>query len=314
MKIYSSYTPNVISLKLFAILLLICCISTGVNAQTQNKTYLNYIDKFKDEAIRQQKKYKIPASITLAQGLLESGAGNGKLAKLSNNHFGIKCHGVWQGEKVYHDDDEQGECFRKYDDPFQSYEDHSLFLLKPRYADLFSLCPTDYKGWARGLKKAGYAEDPAYPQKLINLIERYELYKYDNYSRKDVSPILSNNINSGFSGSRPIYISNGLYYIIGNTGDTFKSLAKEFDVSRRKLIKYNDLYKNYNIKAGDIIYLEKKRNKGTKEHRFHTTAQGESLYSISQKYGIRLKSIFKMNPEYESYTTLKVGDVVILRK
>lgn len=317
---YMKYISNIAATLLAAIIFISCGTSqqtsykSNATITTARDSYEAYVLTYYPIAVEQMHRHKIPASITLAQGLLESGAGKSELTRKSNNHFGIKASSGWNGRTTSSMDNGRMCKFRSYDSARESYEDHSLFLLKPRYADLFSLSPTDYKGWARGLKKAGYAEDPAYPQKLINLIERYELYKYDNYSRKDVSPILSNNINSGFSGSRPIYISNGLYYIIGNTGDTFKSLAKEFDVSRRKLIKYNDLYKNYNIKAGDIIYLEKKRNKGTKEHRFHTTAQGESLYSISQKYGIRLKSIFKMNPEYESYTTLKVGDVVILRK
>jgi LysM repeat protein len=203
--------------------------------------------------------------------------------------------------------------FRVYNSARESYEDHSQFLKKERYAALFKLSPTDYKGWARGLKKAGYAEDPAYPQKLINLIERYNLQEYDHYSKKDVSPLLAGSAINDYAGIRPIYRSSGLLYIIANTGDTFKSLSNEFGISRRKLIKYNDLYKEYNRKAGDIIYLEKKNNKATKEYRFHTTANGESLYSISQKYGIKLKKLYKMNPEYENYTRLKVGDVINLR-
>lgn len=203
--------------------------------------------------------------------------------------------------------------FRVYDDPRDSYEDHSMFLVgRTRYASLFKLKKTDYEGWAKGLKKAGYAEDPAYPQKLISLIERYELYKYDQMSSKDIKNCLQNsntNINSAYT----IFISSGLPYIVANNGDTFKSLSKAIGISRRKLIKYNDLYKDYPIKAGDILYLEKKHNKALKPHEFHTTVAGESLHSISQKYGIKLKKLYKMNPEFKSYAKLKIGDIVRLR-
>ena len=138
-----------------------------------------YIDKYKDEAIYQMKKYKIPASITLAQGILESGDGNSELAKKSNNHFGIKCHSYWQGERVYHDDDKKDECFRKYNKVRDSYDDHSEFLLRPRYAALFEYALTDYKSWAKGLKKAGYATNPNYAKHLIKIIEENELHKLD---------------------------------------------------------------------------------------------------------------------------------------
>ena len=276
-------------------------------------TYEKYILTYYPIAVEQMHRHNIPASITLAQGLLESGAGGSTLTRNSNNHFGIKASSGWRGKTTSHMDNGKMCKFRVYDSARESYEDHSQFLKKERYAALFKLSPTDYKGWARGLKKAGYAEDPAYPQKLINLIERYNLQEYDHYSKKDVSPLLAGSATNDYAGTRPIYRSSGLLYIIANTGDTFKSLSNEFGISRRKLIKYNDLYKEYNLKAGDIIYLEKKNNKATKEYRFHTTANGESLYSISQKYGIKLKKLYKMNPEYENYTRLKVGDVINLR-
>ena len=308
MKIYSSYTPNAISLKLFAILLLICCISTGVNAQTQNKTYLNYIDKFKDEAIRQQKKYKIPASITLAQGLLESGAGNGKLAKLSNNHFGIKCHGVWQGEKVYHDDDEQGECFRKYDDPFQSYEDHSLFLTsRPRYAELFLLDVTDYKGWANGLKKCGYATDKAYASKLIGIIELYNLNLYDKEALKKQEK-------KRFVAKRHTpFLSWGMLYVEAHEGDTFEAIGKEFGIKARRLAKYNELPKEAVLAKGTIIYLEEKNKYSQKGYKYHTIKEGESLHSIAQKYGMKLSSIYSLNDITSSYTPT-IGDRLKLNR
>lgn len=286
--------------------------SSVTDVSKARDAYERYVLTYYPLAVEQMEKYKIPASITLAQGLLESGAGNSTLTKKSNNHFGIKADKSWNGPKTTARDNGRNCYFRVYDHPRGSYEDHSLFLAgRTRYASLFKLKITDYEGWAKGLKKAGYAEDPAYPQKLISLIERYELYKYDYYSSKDFLKLDINYAES--TGNHPIYRSNELLYIVANTGDTFKSLAKEIGVSRRKLIKYNDLYKDYPLKAGDVIYLEKKHSKALKPYKFHTTGQGESLHSIAQKYGIRLKKLFKMNPQFETYATLKVGDIVRLR-
>lgn len=279
-----------------------------------SNSYERYILTYYPLAVEQMERHNIPASITLAQGLLESGAGNSTLTKKSNNHFGIKADSNWKGKRTSSMDNGRKCYFRVYDDPRDSYEDHSQFLVgRSRYASLFKLKETDYKGWAKGLKKAGYAEDPAYPQKLINLIERYELYKYDQLSSKDFKNVQHSGGAVSFGGTRPIYRSSELLYIIANTGDTFKSLAKEVGVSRRKLIRYNDLYKDYPIKAGDIIYLEKKHNKALKPNEFHTTADGESLHSIAQKYGIKLKKLYKMNPEFKSYAKLKIGDIIRLR-
>ena len=143
-----------------------------------NQRYQQYINQYKDIAIEQMLKWKIPASITLAQGLFESGAGQSELAMKGNNHFGIKCNG-WDGRKVYHDDDARNECFRAYNNAFESYEDHSRFLVgSKRYASLFSLKTTDYKGWAKGLKTAGYATSPSYAEALIRIIEMYNLYQF----------------------------------------------------------------------------------------------------------------------------------------
>ena len=295
--------------------------STGSSSQTnRNYTYEQYIETYYPIAVEQMERHRIPASITLAQGLLESGAGNSSLTKKSNNHFGIKADKNWNGRKTTSPDNGRNCYFRVYDSARESYEDHSQFLVtRERYAFLFQLDQDDYKGWAKGLKKAGYAEDPNYPTKLINIIERYELHKYDKYSSKSITAKSNSNVSSNYaifvtgSGMRQMFIANGLPYVIGNTGDTFKSLSKETGVSRRKLIKYNDLYKDYNIKAGDIIYLEKKNSKADKKYKFHTTSNGESLYSISQKYGIRLKKLLNMNPQFKEYAKLKVGDIIRLR-
>ena len=290
-------------LKLFLIFI-ICCLT--LQAQTRNKQYEAYIKKYRELAVEEMKKYHIPASITLAQGLLESGAGQSALARKSNNHFGIKCGSDWYGKTVSHDDDARGECFRAYKHPKDSYEDHSKFLAgRPRYASLFKLNMTDYKGWARGLKKAGYATNPRYADQLIGIIELYELYKYDD---KNYLKWLKKNPNP-----HQTYIANDLLYIVVRAGDSWKSISQEFDISQKKLRKYNDLYKGYALQVGDILYLEKKNKKADKEHIVHVLRAGESMYSISQKYGIRLKNLYKLNKMDEDDPAPQVGTILRLR-
>ncbi len=284
------------------------------NISQARDDYERYVLTYYPIAVEQMTRHNIPASITLAQGLLESGAGKSKLSRSSNNHFGIKADKNWTGKRTSSLDNGKLCYFRKYDNVRDSYEDHSSFLVnRQRYASLFKLKKTDYKGWAKGLKKAGYAEDPAYPTKLISLIERYELYRYDSYTMKDIKKSSGVALETHEEKySRTIYKANGLLYIIGDTGDTFKSLSKEFGTSQSKLIKYNDLYKGYNIKAGDIIYLEEKNSKTDKQYPTHTVNAGESMHYISQKYGIKLDKLYKNNPEYIE-KSIKSGDIIRLR-
>ena len=290
-------------LKLFLILIISCL---TLQAQTRNKQYEDYIKKYRELAVEEMKKYHIPASITLAQGLLESGAGQSTLARKSNNHFGIKCGSDWRGKTVSHDDDARGECFRAYKHPKESYEDHSKFLAgRSRYASLFKLKITDYKGWARGLKKAGYATNPRYADQLIGIIELYELHKYDE---KNYLKWIKKNPNP-----HQTYIANDLLYIVVRAGDSWKSISKEFDISQKKLRKYNDLYKGYALQVGDILYLEKKNKKADKEHIVHVLRAGESMYSVSQKYGIRLKNLYKMNKMAADDPAPEVGTILRLR-
>ena len=265
-------------------------------------------------------KFGIPASITLAQGLLESGAGKSKLATEANNHFGIKADSRWNGETYTSFDNGNWHKFRVYRNARTSYEDHSLFLAgNSRYDALFRLERTDYKGWAKGLKNAYYAEDREYDKKLISIIERYNLHEYDRYTLADTKKRVrkenkeSNSKLNVTNTPKEILKANGLPYVFARTGDTYASLSKELGISKRKIRKYNDLYKEHQFKEGDIVYLESKNNKATKGHQFHTTKRGESLHRISQIYGIKLKALYKLNPQYENYTTLKVGDVVRLR-
>ena len=273
--------------------------AVGVQAQRRNARYVEYINKYSDLAVEQMKLHKIPASITLAQGLLESGAGNSQLARKSNNHFGIKCGGSWRGRSVRHDDH-----------PRESYEDHSDFLKRgARYAFLFKLDITDYKGWARGLKKAGYATDPSYANRLITIIEDYDLYKYDSkgvYSERKLRK------NPWLLSPHPVYIANDIAYIVARSGDTFKDLGKEFDISWKKLVKYNDLQRDYTLVAGDIIYLKSKKKKASKPHTVYIVKDGDSMHAISQKYGIRLKNLYKMNRKDGEYIP-EVGDRLRLR-
>ena len=193
----------------------------------------DYVKFYSNIAMDEMIQFGIPASITLAQGILESGAGKGRLAVQANNHFGIKCHD-WNGKKIYHDDDEEQECFRKYDNPEYSYRDHSLFLTnRGRYSFLFDLIKDDYKQWARGLKKAGYATDPKYPQKLIDLIQRYQLYKYDNIVLK--------------KKNKPYKVKKG---------DTLFSISEKFNMPIDAIIELNDL-KGNNLSIGQVIMIKK---------------------------------------------------------
>jgi LysM repeat protein len=288
---------------------------TTAGAQMRwNQRYQQYIDQYKDIAIEEMKKWGIPASITLAQGIFESGAGQSELALKGNNHFGIKCHG-WQGRTIYHDDDRRGECFRAYSSPYESYEDHSRFLVNgQRYRSLFSLKKTDYQGWARGLKAAGYATNPRYANQLIELIQLYRLYEYDK--AKDYDHFLSEHTKDKPVQGRqlhPIKMYNKNYYVYARRGDTFRLLGEETGISYRKLAKYNERSKNDPLHEGEIIWLKKKQKRAPKDYKKHLyyVRQGDSMYSIAQKYGIRVKSLYKLNrlrPDYE----LHIGDALRL--
>lgn len=286
--------------------------AASMQAQRRNARYNEYIKQYAPLAVEQMKRHKIPASITLAQGLLESGAGHSELARKSNNHFGIKCGGGWRGRTVRHDDDARNECFRAYRNPMDSYEDHSLFLRRgARYAFLFNLKITDYRGWARGLKKAGYATDPSYANRLITIIEDYELYKYDNQGtvrnwEKQVKK------KPWLARPHQVFIASDIAYVVARDGDTFQVLGKEFDISWKKLVKYNDLHKEYTLEEGDVIYLKEKKKKAAKPYTVYVVRDGDSMHSISQKYGIRLKNLYKMNRKEADYVP-EVGDRLRLR-
>ena len=296
---------------IFSFLCMFVAFQTAISqTMTWNQRYQNYFDKYKDVAVEQMLKYRIPASITLAQGVLESAAGNSELATKANNHFGIKCNG-WTGRKSYHDDDARNECFRAYDSVYESYQDHSVFLTtSKRYSNLFQLKLTDYKGWARGLKACGYATSPTYATKLIEIIELYKLYQYD--TAKHFDKFQAQQVKGG--ESRQIYAFNKNYYLKARRGDTFRSLAKEVDISYRKLARYNERDKNDVLEEGEIVWLKKKQNKAPKNYkgRLHYVKNGESIYSISQLYGIKLKKLYKLNDLPPTYQ-IRVGDALRVR-
>ncbi len=232
-------------------------------------------------AIREMHRAGVPASITMAQGILESSDGNSRLARLGNNHFGIKCKSDWKGKSMLADDDAPDECFRAYDSPEESYKDHSQFLRSNwRYHELFELDITDYKGWAKGLRKAGYATNKSYHTILINLIERHELYKLDLMSPEPLA-------------TKPLVLQNDVPVVYAEKDETLESIADENDLSNRQIYKYNDLQKGQSIKEGDIVYLKPKRRRGSEK--YHTLKEGETMYMISQQYGIKLKHLYRRN-------------------
>lgn len=290
-----------------------------------------YILTYKDIAIEKMEEYRIPASITLAQGILESGIGNSELARKANNHFGIKCHKGWTGKTFHMDDDARDECFRKYKNPEESYRDHSLFLTtRDRYADLFTLDITDYKGWARGLKKAGYATNPRYPQLLIRIIEENQLYAFDKGGVPQIAS--SEKITGGSTAAgkppavikaadyelveiwetgRKVYINNGVKFVFARAGDSFSDIAYDFEIYSWQIPKYNDLGKNAVLHEGQMIYIEKKKRKNKHVHT-HTVSSGESMHDIAQRYGIQLAQLYRKNNIPEGINA-EAGKVLKLR-
>ena len=280
-------------IRILLTLILFLSFSGLANGQKKDNHFISFIEKYSDLSIYHMNRYKIPASVTLAQALLESNAGRSHLAKEGNNHFGIKCSN-WDGPGIYKDDDAPNECFRKYKNTKESYEDRSKFLTeRSRYAILFSLKLEDYKGWAAGLQACGYATDKLYATKLINLIELYELQRYDS--------------------KRNIYKISNLSYIVASDGDSFRSIASNLGRKEKDLIKYNEYPDNYRLRTGDIVYLQKKKVKADKPYYEHIVQPGESLHSISQKYGIRVLSLHKMNKKAGQTFSLTEGDIIRLR-
>jgi LysM repeat protein len=268
--------------------------------QAQKQTPTQYIDRYKELAVIEMHRSGVPASITLSQGVLESSSGNSRLAKFANNHFGIKCKGNWTGKTIYANDDAPDECFRAYGSVLESYKDHSDFLRKNwRYHELFELKITDYKGWCHGLRKAGYATNPQYGKILINLIERYELYQYDTQK------LLQNETPE--EGKK----INGVPVKITIKEETVRSIAEDNYLKDKHIRKWNDLPKDEEIKAGEVVYLKPKRRRGSEDK--HIVTKTDNMRGISQTYGIKLKHLYKKN-RMETGTEPKVGEVLYMQK
>ncbi len=296
-------------------------------AAAQKQTRAAYIARYADIAVREMKATGIPASITLAQGCLESGDGNSTLATQANNHFGIKCHG-WKGKTVRHTDDAPDECFRSYDSAEASFRDHSDFLrYRDRYATLFNLEPTDYKGWAYGLQKAGYATAQTYAASLIRIIEDYELYLYDQLdesAREALPPTPSEAEFSIKLKQLPGYVyqiplnrelrtTNGVTYIVALEGDTYAQLAREYNLFKRELLRFNDLKREAPIHAGERVYINAKKNESAPHLDKHVVEAGETLRDLSQRYAVKLKKLYRYNA-MEPGTEPEPGTILNLRK
>lgn len=320
--------------KLLIILAILCQQLYG-----QSMTYREYIDKYSGLAVAEMIKYRIPASITLAQGLLESGAGTSELAVNANNHFGIKCQQAWGGKTYRMDDDEKDECFRKYDSPEDSYRDHSLFLTtRDRYAFLFDLDMLDYKAWARGLKEAGYATNPRYAELLIRIVDENELYLYDSSveagkkdekkhkagTDKGTGHETAGAVAAGEAEGKPataffgtwgsgreIYLNNRVKFIYAKPGDTWQGIAAEFGIYGWQVRKYNELKMDEQPVSGEMVYIEHKKGKASVA--VHTVKEGESMRNISQHYGVKLNALYRLNGMKKG-TQPEAGEHILLRK
>ncbi|MDR1758865.1 MAG: glucosaminidase domain-containing protein [Bacteroidales bacterium] len=314
----------------------------GVRAQYNDSTINGYIERYKHLAIHKMQEYKIPASITLAQGIFESGCGTSRLAKEGNNHFGIKCHAGWAGDSMLVDDDAKGECFRKYEKAEDSFNDHSLFLTtRSRYQKLFQLDITDYKSWARELKAAGYATNPKYADRLIALIEKYNIARYDTLamngellvetsSRHNLQDRLNadlkmihemetcyfsekevefKQVHFPFS-EREVFENNRTYLVIAREGDTYKQIAKDVQDIEKHLRKFNDAGKNDEPKTGEIVYIEKKSR--TNPVGKYKVQNGDNLRCIAQRCAVRLSSLLRYNSLNNS-SVVRQGDELKLK-
>jgi len=279
----------------------------------------DYIKKYADLAVQEMKKSGIPASITMAQALLESNNGSSDLALTAKNHFGIKCHTTWTGRRFYYDDDNLNDCFRVYRKVKESYRDHSLFLMtRSRYASLFELDPKDYKAWAKGLKAAGYATNPRYADMLITIVEDNNLDRLDLWisrsSRKKAELVL-NDRSAKLPQSIPevpIYTRNRIKFVVADSDDNVKKLTSELNKFRWEIRKYNEIPRRGEILPGQIVYLQPKRKQAARGFDIHYVQEGDSWYSIAQHYGIKLKCLFNRNRAQRG-TPIEAGTKIYLR-
>jgi len=311
------------------LLLLSILVSCTATVWGQKMTRRQYIEKYAETAVREMKATGIPASITLAQGSLESGNGNSTLATKANNHFGIKCHNNWEGKTIRHDDETRRECFRSYASADESFRDHSDFLrYRDRYAFLFDLEPTDYKGWAYGLQKAGYATASTYATSLIRIIEEEELWRYDKLDRQEretlpptplqaetstvLKPLPGHRLYTA-SLSREIRSTNGVAYILAQNGDTYRALAKEYNLFRGELLNFNERKHDTPLHEGEIVYVEAKKNESARGLDKHVVEEGETMRDLAQRYAVKMKKLYQYNAMTPG-TEPEPGTILNLRK
>ncbi|NNF01943.1 MAG: LysM peptidoglycan-binding domain-containing protein [Bacteroidia bacterium] len=296
---------------LFTSALLISSFVFGSDENNKKLSKAEYIAMYKLDAIKSMQEFKIPASITMAQAILESGTGNSELAQKANNHFGIKCHKEWTGKKILYDDDRKNECFRHYDNVYESYKDHSQFLTtRDRYSFLFDLEITDYKKWAHGLKKAGYATNPKYAHLLIKIIEENNLTELDKEAisgvkisstqRQDAEEVTKESKASA-ANIEQLPANNNVKYVIAKENDSYLSISKEYDMMLWQVHKYNDVDKGADLHVGETVYLKPKRSRSNRE--YHIAQVGDNLHKISQQYAVKLKKLYK-------YNTMRPGDKI----
>ncbi len=271
-----------------------------------------YIKKFKDDAVKEMYLHHIPASIVLAQAIFESNSGRSELAINANNHFGIKCKKEWGGDSYLKDDEEQGECFRKYTNVIESYSDHSLFLMsRERYAFLFDISLADYKAWCFGLKEAGYATDPNYAYRLIAIIEKHNLFELDKHESIDKPEfVVKSEEKSPELAIREVYRFNHTKFIITKPNDSYFKIASQFNIELEKLLEYNDIKRGEKIVFGQKLFLEPKRERAKEP--FHIVQKGETLSTVAQIHGVKLTALCKNN-HLKPSDTLKNGDILYLR-
>ena len=309
---------------------------------TEDSPQHRYIRQYAGIAVRERARSGVPASITLAQGMLESGNGQSELAVRGNNHFGIKCHD-WNGQRLYFDDDRKGECFRKYRSAEESFRDHSDFLrYRDRYKFLFDFNVTDYESWAYGLKKAGYATDPAYPSKLIRLVEDYGLDRFDKPSRHDRKPADKAASADGMSDAdvavpqppaeleapvpvsdrrgkavsisltRQLYSQNKVPFVYSAEGETYSEIAGRYNLFRKEILRYNDLAQDEVLMPGTVVYLQPKKSRAAKHVDKYVAEGGETVRDISQRYAVRLKNLLRLNG-MDADCELLEGEMINLR-
>ncbi len=296
-------------------------------ASAQKLSRSEYIARYADVAVREMKATGIPASITLAQACLESGDGNSTLALKANNHFGIKCHG-WKGATIKHTDDAPDECFRSYDSAEESFRDHSDFLrYRDRYASLFNLEITDYKGWAYGLQNAGYATAKTYAASLIRIIEENDLARYDildEDSRETLPPTPMEaetsirlkplpGVHYSYPLTREIRQTNGVSYIMAQEGDTYKQLAREYNLFKREILRFNDSPKDRTLHAGEVVYLFSKKNESAPHLDKHVVEEGETMRDLAQRYAVKMQKLYQYNG-MKPGTEPEPGTILNLRK